>query len=85
MQEFLIPETTLRRKTLTKNEKKISLGPGSQLSYEVKMKLVLHALKLQRAAFALSKRVVQRLAFQIATTMNKKTLCNKTKERAGKD
>jgi uncharacterized protein YaaW (UPF0174 family) len=82
---FGIPERTLRRKILSNDFKKSKLGRANHLGVEVELKLVNHILKLQKAGFAPTRRVVKRLAFRLAYALEIKTSFNVTKKVAGKD
>lgn len=82
---YRIPERTLRRRLVSRNDRKISLGPQPQLGREVEEKLAAHIIKLQKSGFPLVRKSVLRLAYQIAERLNIKTTFNPIKKKAGKD
>ncbi len=63
-----ILKRTLWRKLLQKLSEKSSLGRKSQLGSHVEERLVCHVLKLQATGFALTRKIVCSMAFNLGSS-----------------
>ncbi|XP_031336978.1 tigger transposable element-derived protein 1-like [Photinus pyralis] len=82
--QFKIPESTLRNRLKKNSFEKKGMGPEAQLGIDAENKLSLHIKKLQAVGFAPTQRDVRHLAFNLATSLNKKHTFNTETKTAGK-